>query len=208
MSTQNYANSNEEEKNYLEEDFLKCDIGDFPSPKTELKDYDDYVTEVMKSGCNRQIAEYVILEYVKLEEKDTNTKKLLNLREEYLKASNKILTLTKEAISNSKRTEQNSGDKPSKYDFEDEIELVCKIITKNENEDINYERLAKIYLGKYYDELSDKEKKEFDEKRKAYIDKRDAVIEYALRRVRKIVNDESEYKKFYKSYYGKDEPED
>ena len=206
MTTQNYTNSNEEEKNYLEEDFLNCDIGEFPSPKKELTNYEDYVTEVMKSGCNRQIAEYVILEYIKLEEKEPKNKKLLNLRDEYLKASNTILTYTKEAISNSTK-DKNFGDEQPKYDFEDEIELVCKSI-KNEDDEVNYERLAKNYLGKYYNELSEKDKKEFDEKRKAYIDKRDAVIESALRRVRKIVNNEDEYKKFYKSYYGKDEPED
>ena len=63
-------------------------------------------------------------------------------------------------------------------------------------------------MKKYIGELNEEEKKEFEQKRKAYIDKRDAVIESALRKVRKIVNDEKEYKKFYKEYYGEDEPED
>ena len=206
MTTQKNTDLNEEEKNYLEEEFLKCEIGDFPSPKTELKDYEEYVTEVMKSGCNRQIAEYVILEYVKLEEKDTNNKKLLDLREEYLKATNKVLTFTKEAITNSINRGQNVEDISSEY--EDEIELVCKNLVKKEDDNINYEKYAKFFLEKYIGELNDEEKKEFEQKRKAYIDKRDAVIESALRKVRKIVNDEKEYKKFYKEYYGEDEPED
>lgn len=206
MTTQKNTDLNEEEKNYLEEEFLKCEIGDFPSPKTELRDYEEYVTEVMKSGCNRQIAEYVILEYVKLEEKDTNNKKLLDLREEYLKATNKVLTFTKEAITNSINRGQNVEDISSEY--EDEIELVCKNLVKKEDDNINYEKYAKFFLEKYIGELNDEEKKEFEQKRKAYIDKRDAVIESALRKVRKIVNDEKEYKKFYKEYYGEDEPED
>ena len=206
MTTQKNTDLNEEEKNYLEEEFLKCEIGDFPSPKTELKDYEEYVTEVMKSGCNRQIAEYVILEYVKLEEKDTNNKKLLDLREEYLKATNKVLTFTKEAITNSINRGQTVEDISSEY--EDEIELVCKNLVKKEDDNINYEKYAKFFLEKYIGELNDEEKKEFEQKRKAYIDKRDAVIESALRKVRKIVNDEKEYKKFYKEYYGEDEPED
>ena len=206
MTTQKNTDLNEEEKNYLEEEFLKCEIGEFPSPKTELKDYEEYVTEVMKSGCNRQIAEYVILEYVKLEEKDTNNKKLLDLREEYLKATNKVLTFTKEAITNSINRGQNVEDISSEY--EDEIELVCKNLVKKEDDNINYEKYAKFFLEKYIGELNDEEKKEFEQKRKAYIDKRDAVIESALRKVRKIVNDEKEYKKFYKEYYGEDEPED
>ena len=206
MTTQKNTDLNEEEKNYLEEEFLKCEIGDFPSPKTELKDYEEYVTEVMKSGCNRQIAEYVILEYVKLEEKDTNNKKLLDLREEYLKATNKVLTFTKEAITNSINRGQNVEDISSEY--EDEIELVCKNLVKKEDDNINYEKYAKFFLEKYIGELNEEEKKEFEQKRKAYIDKRDAVIESALRKVRKIVNDEKEYKKFYKEYYGEDEPED
>ena len=206
MTTQKNTDLNEEEKNYLEEEFLKCEIGDFPSPKTELKDYEEYVTEVMKSGCNRQIAEYVILEYVKLEEKDTNTKKLLDLREEYLKATNKVLTFTKEAITNSINRGQTVEDISSEY--EDEIELVCKNLVKKEDDNINYEKYAKFFLEKYIGELNEEEKKEFEQKRKAYIDKRDAVIESALRKVRKIVNDEKEYKKFYKEYYGEDEPED
>ena len=206
MTTQKNTDLNEEEKNYLEEEFLKCEIGDFPSPKTELRDYEEYVTEVMKSGCNRQIAEYVILEYVKLEEKDTNNKKLLDLREEYLKATNKVLTFTKEAITNSINRGQNVEDISSEY--EDEIELVCKNLVKKEDDNINYEKYAKFFLEKYIGELNDEEKKEFEQKRKAYIDKRDTVIESALRKVRKIVNDEKEYKKFYKEYYGEDEPED
>ena len=206
MTTQKNTDLNEEEKNYLEEEFLKCEIGEFPSPKTELRDYEEYVTEVMKSGCNRQIAEYVILEYVKLEEKDTNNKKLLDLREEYLKATNKVLTFTKEAITNSINRGQTVEDISSEY--EDEIELVCKNLVKKEDDNINYEKYAKFFLEKYIGELNDEEKKEFEQKRKAYIDKRDAVIESALRKVRKIVNDEKEYKKFYKEYYGEDEPED
>ena len=216
MSTQNFTNSNEEEKNYLEEEFLKCEIGEFPSPKKELEDYEDYILEVMKSGCNRQIAEYVILEYIKLEKEDKNNKTLMELRKDYFDLRDPILISTKEAVNENIKNKEIINEIPSQYEenipveYEDEIEYVCKNIKKrNEDEDsINYEKNVEYYLKKYIYELNKKEKEIFKEKRRAYTNKRDAVIEACLRKVRKIVNDEEEYKKFYKSYYGKDEPED
>ena len=51
-------------------------------------------------------------------------------------------------------------------------------------------------------------KMKFKETRDLYIEKREAVIEAALRKIKKIVNDENEYKIFYKNYFGKDEPDD
>ena len=60
----------------------------------------------------------------------------------------------------------------------------------------------------YYIEKLGEQKKDFIKKRKEYIDKRDAVIEACLRKIRKIVNDEKEYEIFYESYYGEKEPED
>ena len=136
MSTQNFTNSNEEEINYLEEEFLKCEIGEFPSPKKELEDYEDYILEVMKSGCNRQIAEYVILEYIKLEKEDKNNKTLMELRKDYFDLRDPILVSTKEAVNENIKNKETINEIPSKYEenipveYEDEIEYVCKNIKK------------------------------------------------------------------------------
>ena len=52
------------------------------------------------------------------------------------------------------------------------------------------------------------ETKKFLDERKIYMEKREAVIEAALRKVRKIVNDKEEYKTFYREYFGEDEEEE
>ena len=60
------SNTSDKEMEYLEKEFLNCDVNDIPVPKTdEIGDYEREVLEVMKTGCNRQIAEYVIIEYKK-----------------------------------------------------------------------------------------------------------------------------------------------
>ena len=64
MSTKSSTNQNKGiEDDELEEEFLKCDINDLPLPKEELKDFEFEINEVMKSGCNRQIAEYALMKY-------------------------------------------------------------------------------------------------------------------------------------------------
>ena len=45
--------------------------------------------------------------------------------------------------------------------------------------------------------------KKFFEDREKYIQKREAVIEACLRKVKKIVNDEEEYNKFFKEFMEK-----
>ena len=80
----NSSNSSDNEKDFLEEEFLKLKVEDLPIPKKELQDYESDIEEVMKSGCNRQIAEYAIEEIKKLEESpDNKSKKLIDLRAEY-----------------------------------------------------------------------------------------------------------------------------
>ena len=80
-----------------------------------------------------------------------------------------------------------------------------------EEEDNNQEVLemqAKICLYNELKKKEEKEMKEINDLKKQYYDKRDAVIEAALRKVKKIVNNDDEFKKFYKDYYGKDYKED
>ena len=99
-------------------------------------------------------------------------------------------------------------------EYEDEIEEIIKnekIQKMIENNIFTLEiaqKFAKYYLKANINE--EKDQKQFLEKRKAFYDKREAVIEAALRKVKKIVNDKEAYKIFYKEYFGKvlDEEED
>ena len=204
----NSSNSSDNEKDFLEEEFLKMKIEDIPIPKKELEDYELDIEEVMKSGCNRQIAEYAIEEIKKLEESPDNTStKLLDLRKKYrgyieeaIKQS--IEDLSKFLTSNSKDIEESNLEN---YDDEiDEIlnsEKIQKLkdnIKEDQNLD-NVDRVAKYYLEKNLENIEKDEN--YKEIRKKYIEKREAVIEAALRKIKKIVNDENEYNIFYNNYF-------
>lgn len=212
------SNPTDEEKDILEEEFLKLTEDDIPTPIEEIAVYEPEVQEVMKSGCNRQIAEYAILKYKKIEDNDKNSEKLYKLREEYNKLKNPIITNTVNSIE--KLVNMDNPDKKNiNYDiqlneYEDEIEEIIKnekIQKMIENNIFTLEiaqKFAKYYLKANINE--EKDQKQFLEKRKAFYDKREAVIEAALRKVKKIVNDKEAYKIFYKEYFGKvlDEEED
>ena len=64
MSTKTSTNKNDNkrEDDELEDAFLECKFEDFPSPKEELENYQFELREIMKSGCNLQIAEYSLLQ--------------------------------------------------------------------------------------------------------------------------------------------------
>lgn len=212
------SNPSDEEKDILEEEFLKVTEDDIPTPIEEIAVYEPEVQEIMKSGCNRQIAEYAILKYKKIEDNDKNSEKLYKLREEYNKLKNPIITNTVNSIE--KLVNMDNPDKKNiNYDiqlneYEDEIEEIIKnekIQKMIENNIFTLEiaqKFAKYYLKANINE--EKDQKQFLEKRKAFYDKREAVIEAALRKVKKIVNDKEAYKIFYKEYFGKvlDEEED
>lgn len=212
------SNPTDEEKDILEEEFLKLTEDDIPTPIEEIAVYEPEVQEIMKSGCNRQIAEYAILKYKKIEDNDKNSEKLYKLREEYNKLKNPIITNTVNSIE--KLVNMDNPDKKNiNYDiqlneYEDEIEEIIKnekIQKMIENNIFTLEiaqKFAKYYLKANINE--EKDQKQFLEKRKAFYDKREAVIEAALRKVKKIVNDKEAYKIFYKEYFGKvlDEEED
>ena len=89
------SNSSDNEKDFLEEEFLKLKIEDIPIPKKGLEKYEPDIQEVMKSGCNRQIAEYAIEGIKELEESPENkSKKLIDLREEYRSIINEAIDNT------------------------------------------------------------------------------------------------------------------
>lgn len=204
----NSSNSSDNEKDFLEEEFLKLKIEDIPIPKAGLEDYELDIQEVMKSGCNRQIAEYVIEGIKKLEEsQDNKSKKLIDLRKEYRNIIKKAIEDTindlDDHITNKKTT---YGDRELD-DYDDEIDEILnsdKIQkAKNANDDLNLENIEKI--AKYYldENLKKIDKGNLEEKKKEYNEKREAVIEAALRKIKKIVNDEKEYDIFYKNYFKK-----
>ena len=204
----NSSNSSDNEKDFLEEEFLKLKIEDIPIPKAGLEDYELDIQEVMKSGCNRQIAEYVIEGIKKLEEsQDNKSKKLIDLRKEYRNIIKKAIEDTindlDDHITNKKST---YGDRELD-DYDDEIDEILnsdKIQkAKNANDDLNLENIEKI--AKYYldENLKKIDKEKLEEKKKEYNEKREAVIEAALRKIKKIVNDEKEYDIFYKNYFKK-----
>ena len=202
----------EKEMEYLEDEFLKCTIDDIPFPKEEIKEYESEVLEVMKSGCNRQIAEYVILEYKKFEDEEVKTnenmKKLSQLREEYDEYKNAVINNAYQKFRDEIKNKDNKEAILEGYEYEIE-EIIEKIngneILKKNNVTLeNPENYANYYLNEAIKGLNDNDKKRFEETRKAFTDKREAVIESALRRIKEIVNDDEEYKKFYKDYYGKE----
>ena len=59
------SEDNEMEKDNIEAIFLECDenIIDKIVPKKELENFEMDIKEIMKSGCNRQIAEYSLMQY-------------------------------------------------------------------------------------------------------------------------------------------------
>ena len=210
-------NSSDKEKDFLEEEFLKCNIEDLPIPREELKDYEKEIQEVMKSGCNRQIAEYVFLEYKNLEdeeEKDSKKKKLCELKKDYeQKHKNSLIEkVTEKVIDKLIKENKEIQDFKDIEGYEDEIDEILEnedlnAILKEKNID-NIESYIKHFIYLEIENMNQEEKKKFKETRDLYIEKREAVIEAALRKIKKIVNDENEYKIFYKNYYGKDEPDD
>ena len=193
-------NSSDKEIDFLEEEFLKCDPNDLPVPKKEIEIYNYQVLEVMKSGCNRQIAEYVMLEYKKLEdaeqkENDNKKETLEKLRKNYFDKLDSIIK------NNSADKENIPKDESNEYEEEiNEFWDSNKGMDKNEIKGI----LNKVLKEKANDEAT----KQLVNDMEIYRRKRDAVIEAALRKVKKIVNDKEEYKKFFKGYYGKEYVED
>ena len=209
------SNSSEDEIDFLENEFLKIKIDDnhlaIPIPKEEIKIYEDEVLEVMKSGCNRQIAEYALMEYKKIEDKEEGPK-LFELKDEYKNTKKdifeKIKQQVKDSIGKNKDSINNDEQNKDLYDFDDEIQELLDICKEEiKNTDNKGDSIEKCIKSCFLNILQSKEEDniKFLEKKKKFNEKRDAVIESALRRVKKIVNDENEYKIFYKDYYGKDD---
>ena len=217
MTTKTSTNQNKLlDNDELEEEFLKCNLEDLPLPIKKLEDFEFEINEVMKSGCNRQIAEYSLLEYESdlfppepkdehEKSKDSIKKTLSELKNEYKKSKKSI----KENMPNIDyyiNTAKYEKDEKSTYEEEaDEIfEENIKEIEGNENYKIEDTDAIKEFIMSDFksrvEALESKDKEIFVKSRKNYRDKREAITEAALRLVKKIVNDEKEYKKFEEGY--------
>ena len=228
MSTKTSTNihDNKREDDELEDEFLKCDIDSFfPSPNEKLENYQFEVREIMKSGCNLQIAEYSLLQCNIFSHLDSDKKN-------YDKKLGPILVEMEERIqiykSKEKDNNQKKNDEKNKNDdqnqpeneeeeeedqnkeykyYEEEIDAIME---KHPEELEKYsqmelDKIKKDWMKIFYELVEESGNKEsFKEAKKNYIEKRTSLIDSALRLVKKIVNDENEYEKFYKNYFGKE----
>ena len=212
MSKKTATSTNKVDNKYeideLEEEFLKnCNVEDIPIPKEELKPFQFEVKEVMKSGCNLQIAEYSLLQY------DIQSR-LSESKNKYNEYKNKYKDQMKDEINRyfndlkeGKIQQEDFDEKEIKY-YEDEAE---EIFDENEDQirELQKDNIQiKLHFMKSFKEKVDKSdnssnKDDFIKAKNIYMEKRDAILEAALRLVKKIVNDEKEYDKFYKEYYKK-----
>ena len=202
------------EDDELENAFLNdCKIEDLPLPNPKLEDYQNELREVMKSGCNLQIAEYSLIEL--------NIFSLLgNEKKNYNEQKNKIMNNMEDEIDiyfndvkspKYERTEIKEEDKDREKFYEEEADEIMEK-RYNDIDEINDSNNKNINLNLVKEDLMNMFKKnvnnsinenEFKEAKRKYIEKREAIIEAALRIVKKIVNDEGEYKKFKENYLDK-----
>ena len=228
MSTKTSTNKNDNkrEDDELEDAFLECKFEDFPSPKEELENYQFELREIMKSGCNLQIAEYSLLQCNIFSHLDSYKKN-------YDKKLGPILVLMEKRIqiykSKEKDNNQKKNDEKNKNDdnqnqteneeeeeedqnkeYKDYEEEIDAIMEKHPEELEKYsqmelDKIKKDWMKIFYELVEASVNKEsFKEAKKNYNEKRTSLIDSALRLVKKIVNDDDEYKKFYKNYFGKE----
>jgi hypothetical protein len=198
-------NQNQSEKDELEDAFLSIDFELLEkkiTPNKELSNYELDVKEIMNIGCNRQLAEYVLNKIeINLKLKEENKK--------YLEAKNKFINKIKGTINIKEILEKVNKnaldiDVPTLYEkifFEEIIEEIMDKYLKE-----NYEFFSEYgFKSNLIKEIKENKKLKFDldefiKSKKEYIEKRQPIIEAALRLARKILNDEKEYKNFYEYY--------
>ena len=198
-------NQNQSEKDELEDAFLSIDFELLEkkiTPNKELSNYELDVKEIMNIGCNRQLAEYVL-------NKIEIHSKLKEENKKYLEAKNKFINKIKGTINIKEileKVNKNALDinVPTLYEkifFEEIIEEIMDKYLKE-----NYEFFSQYeFKSNLIKEIKENKKLKFDldefiKSKKEYIEKRQPIIEAALRLARKILNDEKEYKNFYEYY--------
>ena len=200
MSNKNAQNQENDLEDEMEKEFLQCDekIIEKLIPNEKLANFEIDIKEIMKSGCNRQIAEYALMKY-NIQEflKDYNQK--------YIESKNDI----KNEINNRLRTkfenlinDENIKDEEVVFDllYEEIIdEIVDEIIQKHPENVIDINIIKKRLIKLLENENINFEN--FKKVKESYIQKREPIIEAALRLVKKIVNNKKEYDKFHEEYY-------
>ena len=198
-------NQNQSEKDELEDAFLSIDFELLEkkiTPNKELSNYELDVKEIMNIGCNRQLAEYVL-------NKIEIHSKLKEENKKYIDAKNKFINKIKGTINIKEILEKVNKnaldiDVPTLYEkifFEEIIEEIMDKYLKE-----NYEFFSEYgFKSNLIKEIKENKKLKFDldefiKSKKEYIEKRQPIIEAALRLARKILNDEKEYKNFYEYY--------
>ena len=217
MSNENQNLQKNEIEDEMENDFLELDenIINKLVPKDELKNFEIDINEIMKSGCNRQIAEYALMKY-------NIQEKLKKENQDYIESKteikNDIINKLGPKLSDLLKDE-NRRDEDVEYDpfFEEVIdEIVKDLLTKKTKNiiDVNLIKKGVVQLISNENYNFDKFKKD----KEKYIKIREPIIEAALRLVKKIVNkkksedseefeDSDEYKEFVKEYYGNEKIE-
>ena len=215
--TTNLTTNQVKEYDILEEQFLdsSCKVEDIPLPKKQLDGFEFEIREIMKNGCNRQIAEYSLLTcdiVNNLKEVKNNYTKVNDKIRKYLDEDIEVYLYNLKTNNPNKNDKQNDNeeieekDKNNNYKvYEEEADEIMEekndAIENNDKLIKEKDSIKKFIMIKYkdYSENIMKDEKFFDYKKK-YQDKRDAILEAALRKVKKIVNDEEEYNKFYEEY--------
>ena len=132
------------DRDELEEEFLNnCKIKEIPLPKSELENYQFELREVMKSGCNLQIAEYSLLQYNICEELEEKKKEYNKFKDYYMKKiDDEIEVYINDLRGNSKIKENDDKENNDKEDndennyYEEEADEIFERNQK-EIEDIN-----------------------------------------------------------------------
>ena len=207
-STGNEEEQSEDEE--LEKDFLKIDMDELDKiykNKEILSNYELEIKEIMKIGCNRQIAEYSLLknniESILEKENSKYIKERNNLLKEITKKLGyKIKALIKDLVNTENIICAIEDSFYEELPYEEIIDLIIE----------KYEKEIPVEVYKYVNFKENLKKlikdndeyiglNKFIEIKKEYIKQREPLIEAALRLVKKIINDENEYNKFYNEFY-------
>jgi hypothetical protein len=207
-STGNEEEQSEDEE--LEKDFLKIDMDELDKiykNKEILSNYELEIKEIMKIGCNRQIAEYSLLknniESILEKENSKYIKERNNLLKEITKKLGyKIKALIKDLVNTENIICAIEDSYYEELPYEEIIDLIIE----------KYEKEIPVEVYKYVNFKENLKKlikdndeyiglNKFIEIKKEYIKQREPLIEAALRLVKKIINDENEYNKFYNEFY-------
>ena len=209
----------------MENEFLTLSekIIDKLKPKKELSTFEIDINEIMKSGCNRQIAEYVLMKYnIQEKLKEENQKYIASKKEIINDIKNKLGTKLDNLLKDENRKDDVVEYEPLYEEIYDEI--VEYLLNKNPKSiiDINFIKNGVVKLLSTENINFDK----FKNEKEIYVKKREPIIEAALRLVKKIVNnkkqkpdepeepeeskeleDSEEYRKFLEEYFEKEKIE-